>query len=73
MDLVENTIDYEMTYHDLAFVLKVLHDEEAVKDETFFFDFEFNYSPDTTTTPTLQRVMDGEWVRARDDAGIEIS
>ena len=73
VDLVENTIQYEMAYHDLAFVIKVLHDEEAVKDETYFFDIEFNYNPNITTTPDLQRVMDGQWVRAfRNDAGLAV-
>ena len=64
VDLVPNTIDYKMAYDDLAFVLKVLHDEEAIKKETWFFDFEFNYTPDQKTTPDLQRVMNGQWVKA---------
>ncbi|CAD6594089.1 MAG: hypothetical protein ASARMPRED_008517 [Alectoria sarmentosa] len=62
MSLVDNTVGWKMAYHDLAFLIKVLHDTEGVKDEAPFFDFEFNYTDELGSTP-YQRIMNGEWVR----------
>lgn len=44
MNLVDITDGWKTAYHDLAFLIKVLHDTVGVKDETLFFDFIFNYT-----------------------------
>lgn len=62
MYLAENTVGWKMAYHDLAFLLKVLHDTEGVKDEAPFFDFVFNYTDELDDHP-YQRVVNGEWVK----------
>ncbi|KAM0800984.1 hypothetical protein BDR22DRAFT_888998 [Usnea florida] len=62
MNLVENSVGWKMAYHDLAFLIKVLHDTEGVKDEAPFFDFVFNYT-DELEKRGYQRVVNGEWVK----------
>ena len=62
MSLVENTVGWKMAYHDLAFLIKVLHDTEGVKDEAPFFDFIFNYTDELDERP-YERVVNGEWVK----------
>ena len=62
MNLVDNSVGWKMAYHDLAFLIKVLHDTEGVKDEAPFFDFIFNYT-DELDDHRYQRVVNGEWVR----------
>ena len=62
MNLVENSVGWKMAYHDLAFLIKVLHDTEGVKDEAPFFDFVFNYT-DELEERGYQRVVNGEWVK----------
>lgn len=61
-NLVENSVGWKMAYHDLAFLIKVLHDTEGVKDVAPFFDFVFNYTNELDDTP-YQRILNGEWVR----------
>ena len=63
VDLDDNDVGYNMAYHDLAFVLKVLHDTEGVKAEVPFFDFHVNYTPDVDERPP-ETVMHGSWVNA---------
>ena len=72
MNLVENTLDWKMAYHDLAFLINVLHDTEGVKDEAPFFDFIFNYTDELDTHP-YQRVVNGEWVKAYDGTAVKSS
>jgi len=60
VDLDENNVGWKMAYHDLAFVLKVLHDSEAVKDKVPFFDFHVIYTPETEGTPE-ETVAYGSW------------
>ncbi len=62
MSLVENTVGWKMAYHELAFLIKVLHHTEGVKDEAPFFDFIFNYTDELHERP-YERVVNGEWVK----------
>ncbi|CAF9936683.1 hypothetical protein IMSHALPRED_010857 [Imshaugia aleurites] len=68
MNLVDNTVGWKMAYHDLAFLIKVLHDTEGVKDEAPFFDFVFNYTDELDDHP-YQRIVNGEWVKTYGGTG----
>ena len=46
IDLAQNDVGWNAAYHDIAFIIKVLHDVKAVEDETPFFDFHVNYTPE---------------------------
>ena len=61
MTLKQNTARWDMAWHDIGFLLKVLHDVEAVKDESQFFAFEANYTPDLSEM-TYQKVVGGTWM-----------
>lgn len=58
MTLVRNTIGHNLAIHDLAFFVKVLHDERAVQDSTAFFNFAVYCSLDGAPA---EQVADGQW------------
>ncbi|KAL8836731.1 MAG: hypothetical protein Q9170_002795 [Blastenia crenularia] len=61
--LADNGVGWTMAYHDLAFLIKMLHDTQGVEEESPFFSFLFNYTPDVDKVP-YQRVANGEWVKS---------
>ena len=46
--------------HDVAFLIKVMHDIEGVKDGSRFFDFVVNYSNESGVRP-FETVAYGKW------------
>ena len=70
--LAANPIGWKMAYHDLAFLIKVLHDTQGVEKESPFFDFAFNYTPDVGRVP-YARVANGEFVRSFGNGGVTTS
>ena len=49
-----------MTIQDVAFLIKVMHDVEGVKDGSRFFDFVVNYTNESDMHP-FQPVAYGRW------------
>ena len=58
--LEENDADWDMAWHDLGFILKVLYDLEGTKSNAQFFDFHVNYTPDSQAKEA-ETVMSGSW------------
>lgn len=63
MKRVEQSTGWLMAYHDLAFLIKVLHDTQGVKDEAPWFDFQFGWSNRTGVYPHVP-IINGKWDRS---------
>ena len=60
MQQKRNDVDWNMAWHDLGFILKVLYDMQGTKDSVKFFQFTVNYTPDTEAKE-YETVMFGNW------------
>ena len=61
--VVKNVYGWKMAIHDIAFLIKVVHEIEGVKDESQFFDFVVNYTNNLDAHP-YQTVASGEWEKS---------
>lgn len=60
MNRVEQSTGWLMAYHDLAFLTKVLHDTQGIKNEAPWFKFQFGWSNQTHVYPHVP-IVNGKW------------
>lgn len=58
--MIGNHFGWSLTIHDVAFLIKTMHDIEGVKDGSRFFDFVVNYT-DGLDMRAFETVAYGKW------------
>ena len=58
--LIGNRFGWSLTIHDIAFLIKVMHEIEGVKDGSRYFDFVVNYTNESDLHP-YETVAYGKW------------
>ena len=60
LKLIGNHFGWNLAIHDIAFLIKVMHGVEGVKDGARFFDFVVNFTNESDMQP-YETVAYGKW------------